>query len=98
MGNGLCRAAPARPAALGTGRGPSCHGPLNARPWSRNARDRDHAALVRLSSWDRKIFAAQRTRVAGRIRVSMTETWGSIADWYAELLRQGSVMNEFARD
>lgn len=28
----------------------------------------------------------------------MDETWDTIADWYAELLRHGSPMNEFARD
>ena len=28
----------------------------------------------------------------------MAETWSSIADWYAALLRQGSAMHEFSRD
>ncbi|WP_157536657.1 class I SAM-dependent methyltransferase [Kitasatospora mediocidica] len=30
--------------------------------------------------------------------VLMTDTWNTIADWYAELLRTGSAMNEFSRD
>jgi SAM-dependent methyltransferase len=28
----------------------------------------------------------------------MTDTWDTIADWYAERLRKGSAMHEFARD
>ncbi len=28
----------------------------------------------------------------------MAETWETIADWYAELLRSGSALNDFARD
>ncbi|SEL14677.1 class I SAM-dependent methyltransferase [Streptacidiphilus jiangxiensis] len=28
----------------------------------------------------------------------MTDTWDTIADWYAELLRAGSALNEFNRD
>jgi SAM-dependent methyltransferase len=28
----------------------------------------------------------------------MTETWDTVADWYAECLRHGSAMHEFARD
>jgi SAM-dependent methyltransferase len=28
----------------------------------------------------------------------MTESWDTIADWYAERLRRGSAMHEFARD
>ncbi|MDQ0904502.1 2-polyprenyl-3-methyl-5-hydroxy-6-metoxy-1,4-benzoquinol methylase [Streptomyces canus] len=28
----------------------------------------------------------------------MTETWDTIADWYAERVRTGSAMHEFARD
>ncbi|MEY9946646.1 class I SAM-dependent methyltransferase [Kitasatospora sp. GAS1066B] len=28
----------------------------------------------------------------------MTDTWDTIADWYAQLLRNGSALNEFSRD
>ena len=28
----------------------------------------------------------------------MAETWDSIADWYAALVRGGSAMHEFSRD
>jgi SAM-dependent methyltransferase len=28
----------------------------------------------------------------------MTESWGTIADWYVERLRRGSVMHEFVHD
>lgn len=36
--------------------------------------------------------------VTGKIKFLMAETWETMADWYAELLRSGSPMNEFARD
>jgi len=32
------------------------------------------------------------------VKVLMTETWDTMADWYAERVRTGSALHEFVRD
>lgn len=34
----------------------------------------------------------------GNVRALMTDSWDTIADWYAELLRSGSAIHDFGRN
>jgi ubiquinone/menaquinone biosynthesis C-methylase UbiE len=57
------------------------------------------ATVVPDAEASREITIPQRHREEpGSVLASMTDSWDTIADWYAELLRAGSALNDFNRD